>query len=105
MKSILIILLALCSYTVDAQVVREGNTFKSVNVRSFTKGDTLVTPFLFEDSRGDKYPIIISKNTGSCYVWRKSKKKGKMYRDYMKPEVSAEISKELGIEYKPKERK
>ena len=81
-------------------VVKNGNTFKSV--KSTTKGDTLVTKFFFEDSKGNKYPIIVMKKSGRCYVWKKSGKTGKLYKQYMKPEVSKAVCKEVGITYKEK---
>ena len=81
-------------------VVKNGNTFKSV--KSTTKGDTLLTKFFFEDSKGNKYPIIVMKKSGRCYVWKKSGKTGKLYKQYMKPEVSKAVCKEVGITYKEK---
>ena len=83
-------------------IVREGKVFKSQG-RSTHKADTLVTSFKFE-AGGVQYPIIINKSTGSCYIWKKSRN-NKMYRQYMKPEVSEQIAKELGIEYKPRNKK
>lgn len=81
-------------------VVKNGNTFKSV--KNTTKGDTLLTKFFFEDSKGNKYPIIVMKKSGRCYVWKKSGKTGKLYKQYMKPEVSKAVCKETGITYKEK---
>lgn len=83
-------------------VVRDGKVFKSQG-RSTHKADTLVTSFKFE-AGSVQYPIIINKSTGSCYIWKKSRN-NKMYRQYMKPEVSEQIAKELGIEYKPRNKK
>lgn len=97
-----IMLLTLCVNNSSAQdVVREGKTFKQVNKSVSHKADTLVTQYTYIDNMGIEYPIIINKNTGSCYIWKTSKK-GNMYKSYMKPEVSAQIAKELNIEYKPK---
>ena len=81
-------------------VVKNGNTFKSV--KSTTKGDTLVTKFFFEDSKGGKYPIIVMKKSGRCYVWKKSGKTGRLYKQYMKPEVSKAVCREMNIVYKEK---
>ena len=83
-------------------IVKEGKVFKSQG-RSTHKADTLVTSFKFE-AGGVQYPIIINKSTGSCYIWKKSRN-NKMHRQYMKPEVSEQIAKELGIEYKPRNKK
>lgn len=93
---IAIIILGVCN--AHAQV-REGNTFRQEQ-RSSVK-DTLVTKFNYEDSQGATYNIIINKKSGSCYIWRKSKN-GRDYRQYMKPEVSAQVAKEYNIEYKPR---
>lgn len=108
MKRIIIAALMLLSLNAGVQaqnVVREGKTFKQKATRSIGhKADTLLTAFTFEDTKGNKYPIIINKNSGSCYVMRTSKN-GKIYKSYMKTEVSQQIAKELHIEYKPKNSK
>ena len=99
----IIMMLCLCVNNSSAQsVVKSGNTFKSV--KSTTKGDTLVTKFFFEDNKGGKYPIIVMKKSGRCYVWKKSRKTGKLYKMYMKPEVSKAVCKELGIAYTEKKK-
>lgn len=90
------------SSTYAQSVVREGKTFKQVSTKNTTTRDTLVTTFLFEDSKGIKYPIIINKSSGRCYIWKKSSKTGKLYKMYMKEEVSRSVSKELNINYKEK---
>lgn len=84
-------------------VVREGKTFKSVGTNRAAK-DTLVTSFTFEDSKGNKYPIIINKGSGRCYCYKVSSKTGKPYKFYMKREVSQTICKELGITYIEKDK-
>ena len=98
-------LLTLCMNNSNAQVkvVREGKTFKQVNKGRSHKADTLVTGFTYEYN-GIKYPVVINKSTGSCYIWKTSKK-GRLYKQYMIPEISQQICKELNIEYKPKNRK
>ena len=83
-------------------IERNGKVFVSKG-RSTHKADTLVTDYKFE-ANGTQYPIIINKSTGSCYIWKKSKN-NKMYKQYMKPEVSQQIARELNIAYKPKSRK
>lgn len=99
MKKLLIIaLFGLVSYCGYSQVTREGKTFTKVsNTRS--KTDTLVTEFNWQ-VKDTVLPIIINKSSGACYVGRVSKKTGKYYRSYLPKEVSAEVSGELGIEYK-----
>ena len=97
----IIMMMSLCVNNSSAQnVVKSGNTFKSV--KNTTKGDTLLTKFFFEDSKGGKYPIIIVKKSGRCYVWKKSGKTGKLYKMYMKPEVSKAVCREMNIAYKEK---
>ena len=109
MKKIILAVAMLLAFGVqntNAQsVVRNGNTFKSVSSSSSrTSRDTLATKFMWEDSKGNKYPIIVNKKSGSCYVWRKSTKTGKMYKSYLGAEVSQAVCKELGITYVPKKK-
>lgn len=91
------------SSSIAQSVVREGKTFKSVGTNRAAK-DTLVTSFTFEDSKGNKYPIIINKGSGRCYCYKVSSKTGKPYKFYMKKEVSQTICKELGITYIEKDK-
>jgi hypothetical protein len=85
-------------------VVREGKVFKfKGNNKSTHKKDTLVTSFKWE-AGGVQYPIIINKNSGSCYIWKK-RKDGTVYPMYMKSEVSQQIARELNIAYKPRNKK
>ena len=86
-------------------VTRVGNTFKSSSTRTIHKADTLVTKYVFQDSKGIEYPIIVNKGSGACYVWKKSGKTGKYYRQYMKPEISQAVCKELNIKYTPRNKK
>ena len=103
--TIMLLALGVNNSSIYAQsVVRSGNTFKSSSVRTTHKADTLVTKFVFQDSKGVEYPIIVNKDSGACYVWKKSGKTGKYYRQYMKPEISQAVCKELGIEYKTRKK-
>ena len=87
-------------------VIREGMTFKSVNKSSKrAKADTLLTAFKWEDSKGLQYPIIVNKQSGRCWVWKKSGKTGKMYKQYMNEEVSRSVCREYSITYVPKQSK
>ena len=109
MKKIILIvamLLAFGVHNINAQsVVKNGNTFKLVSSNSSrTAKDTIVTKFMWEDSKGNKYPIIVTKGSGACYIWRKSAKTGKMYKSYLGAEVSLAVCKELGITYMPKKK-
>ena len=109
MKKIILIvamLLAFGVHNINAQsVVKNGNTFKSVSSNSSrTAKDTIVTKFMWEGSKGNKYPIIVTKGSGACYIWRKSAKTGKMYKSYLGAEVSQAVCKELGITYTSKKK-
>ena len=101
-----VMLLAFGVQNINAQsVVRNGNTFKSVSSNSSrTSRDTIATKFEWEDSKGNKYPIIVNKGSGACYVWRKSAKTGKLYKSYLGAEVSQAVCKELGITYVSKKK-
>lgn len=103
MKKLLISILLLCSLSTEAQVVREGNTFRQTSTRGSYR-DTLVTRFSYEDASGNQYSIILNKGTGTCYVWKK-RAKGGVYKFYMKPEVSSQIADDYGVAYNPKKRK
>lgn len=87
------------SYT-HAEIIKEGKTYSQVtNTKSKTPGKD--SGFTYKDNKGNIYPIMISKS-GSCYILRVSKKSGKTYKQYLGKEISQEICKELGVEYKNK---
>lgn len=103
MKKIIIAAIMLLGLTMGVQaqsVVREGMTFKSVTKSSKSKADTLLTSYKFEDSKGLLYPIIVNKQTGRCWVWKKSGKTGRMYKMYVNAEIAKTVCKELNIDYK-----
>ena len=87
--------------TADAQTnyKQEGNIFSSVKTTKIVTPDK--TPYTWKDSKGKEYPIYIS-STGSCFVIKTSSKTGKEYRQYLGPEISEEICKQLHREYKAK---
>lgn len=93
-KIILYILLALFSININAEVKREGNTFK---VEQTSKASDTQTKYTWEDKEGNKYPIFITKK-GACYVLKTSKKTGKEYKYYLPKEIQAQIKQEIGIE-------
>lgn len=103
---IMILALGVNDSNIYAQrVVREGMTFKQVSKSSSAKADTLLTTFRYEDSKGLQYPIIINKQSGRCWIWRKSNKTGKMYKSYLSEDICKQVCKELGIQYTPSKRK
>ena len=77
----------------------EGNVIKSVKIQTTHKADTLVTTYQYEDSKGNRYPIIINKNSGRCFVWKKSSKTGNMYKMYCNEETSRFVAKQTNIPY------
>ena len=82
---------------------RSGNTFISSKGER-VKAEPIKTKFTWKDSKGKEYPVYISSN-GSCFVIKVSAKTGKEYKNYLGPEISQQICKELGIEYKGKKNK
>lgn len=94
-KLILCLFTALLSCTSYAQVAREGNTFKSITTQT-TKSEGQQTKYTWEDKKGNKYPIYITKN-GAVYINRKSAKTGKDYKQYLSKEVKEQIQKELNF--------
>ena len=87
--------MALLSCTSYAQVAREGNTFKSTTTQTI-KSEGQQTKYTWEDKKGNKYPIYITKN-GAVYINRKSAKTGKNYKQYLSKEVKEQIQKELNF--------
>lgn len=92
-KLILCILLALFCTTINAEVKREGDTFK---VEQSTKVSDTKTKFTWEDKEGNKYPIFITKK-GACYILKVSKKTNKEYKYYLPKETQVQIKQELGL--------
>ena len=90
------------SSTYAQSFTRNGKTFKQTSTKGTAKKDTLLTSYTFEDSKGISYPIVINRSSGRCYIWKKSSKTGKLYKMYMKEEISRQICKELGITFKTK---
>lgn len=93
-KLILCILLALFCVATNAEVKREGDTFK---VEQTSKASDTKTKYTWEDKEGNKYPIYITKKS-TCYVLRTSKKTGKEYKYYLPKDIQKTIKKELGYE-------
>lgn len=86
------------SYTVNAEIIKEGKTYSQV-VKSKTPDKD--SGFTYKDNKGTIYPIMISKS-GACYILKISKKSGNVYKKYLNKEIAMEICKELGVEYKNK---
>ena len=103
-KNIMLILLTMMLMLLPSNIsaqsfTRSGNTFVST-ATTRTKSEPKKTQFTYK--QGDKsYPIYIG-STGSCFILKTSGKTGKEYRSYLGAEISAQICKEMGVEYKPK---
>ena len=97
----LLLLVLAMGLAANAQTyTRSGNTFISSKGER-VKAEPVKTKFTWKDSKGKEYPVYISSN-GSCFVIKVSAKTGKEYRNYLGPEISQQICKELGVEYKGK---
>jgi hypothetical protein len=91
-KFILVSFVILLGIIANAQVVKEGNTFKQVKEKTEQVAEK--TKFSYEDSKGQSYPVYKSKR-GSFYVVKTSKKTGKEYKYYLPKEIQEEIKKHL----------
>lgn len=91
-KFIFISFVVLLGIIANAQVVKEGNTFKQSKEK--TEVVEQKTSYQYEDSKGNKYPIYKSKR-GSFYVVKTSKKTGKEYKYYLPKEIQEEIKKQI----------
>ena len=100
----LLLLVLAMGLAANAQTyTRSGNTFIS-STGERVKAEPVKTKFTWKDSKGKEYPVYISSN-GSCFVIKVSAKTGKEYRNYLGPEISQQICKELNVEYKGKKNK
>ena len=97
----LLLLVLAMGLAANAQTyTRSGNTFIS-STGERVKAEPVKTKFTWKDSKGKEYPVYIS-SKGSCFVIKGKDKNGKDKRTYLGPEISQQICKELGIEYKGK---
>lgn len=62
-----------------------------------------LTPYKWEDSKGQQYPIYIGQS-GACFVYRTSAK-GNVYKQYLGEEISRDICLKMEVEYAPKNKK
>lgn len=97
----LLLLVLAMGLAANAQTyTRSGNTFASIkNIKA--KAEPVKTKFTWKDSKGKEYPVYISAK-GSCFVIKTSSKTGKEYKNYLGPEISQQICKELNIKYNGK---
>lgn len=73
-----------------AKYILQGNVFKSNDSVSNSKAEDTKTKYTYEDKKGQVYPVYLSKG-GKAFVWRKSQKTGKDYRQYI-PEIGKMIN-------------
>lgn len=100
----LLLLVLAMELVANAQTyTRSGNTFIS-STGERVKAEPVKTKFTWKDSKGNEYPIYIS-SKGSCFVIKGKDKNGKDKKTYLGPEISQQICKELGVEYKGKKGK
>lgn len=97
---LLSMLICACAPIYSQTFKQQGNTFISLSTKG-SKQEPVKTKFTWQDNTGKTYPIYMS-STGSCFIMKTSSKTGKEYRYYLKPEISATICKQLGVEYKAK---
>lgn len=97
----LLLLVLAIGLAANAQTyTRSGNTFIA-STGERVKAEPVKTKFTWKDNKGKEYPVYISSN-GSCFVIKVSAKTGKEYKNYLGPEISKQICKELNINYKSK---
>lgn len=89
----ILLILTVLAFNTSANTV-----FRSVKHQK----DTIKTECFFEDSKNIQYPIIINKSSGRCYIWKKSSKTGKTYKQYMSENISREVAEQYKITYKTK---
>jgi hypothetical protein len=94
---IAILVIASVSASYAQNYTKSGKTYKSE--KTVSQSSERETGFTWEDSKGIQYPIYMGPS-GSCYIKRVSKKTGNEYKQYLGTEISADICKQLGVEYK-----
>ena len=83
MKKIIVLLvcLALGIQGYSQEYKRNGKEFSTVKQEK-TKSSETKTGYTWKDSDGNVYDIYIS-SRGSCYIYRTSRKTGKLYKYYL----------------------
>ena len=99
-KIIITIMVALCALTASAQsdksYQQKGTTFVQVSTKSSRGSSAIKTKYTWQDSKGNIYPIYLSKN-GKAFVKKTSKKTGKEYNQYLDTEISTKLAREYNI--------
>lgn len=101
-KLFLFVILVFLFCCVNAQQInREGNVF-SIE-KTVSSQDTIKTVFAYKDSQGNIYPIWLNKKSGACFIFKTSKKTGKIYRQYMSAEIKENVCTYYNITIKTNE--
>lgn len=96
---IVFMMMFLVNIAADAQSFEvKGNNYTAVKANGKVKSEPEKTAYTWTDRKGNVYPIYISKN-GSCFTIR-TNSKGETYPSYLKPDVSQDICRKMGREYK-----
>ena len=95
---IAMLIIASVSASYAQNYTKDGKTYKSE--KTIKQSSERETGFTWEDSKGIQYPIYMGPS-GSCYIKKISKKSGNEYKQYLGEEISKDICKQLGVEYKP----
>lgn len=77
----------------------KDSVYKSQSTR--VKQQSRLTPYKWEDSKGQQYPIYMGAS-GACFVIRTSSKTGNEYRQYLGEEISRDICTKMGVAYTSK---
>ena len=100
-----IVIAALSILSAQAQTVTRtaaGNYVATRTQTTRTATQPRDTGKTYTDTDGKTYKIYMGK-TGSCFIVRTSRN-GNEYKKYLGPEISAQICKELGVQYTPRTR-
>ena len=90
LKQLFIIIMMLSFSFANAQIVKDGNTFKKEKIEN----SKVETGYNWMDKDNKVYPILISKND-ILYVERVSKKTGNTYRYYFDKEIQEELKRKI----------
>ena len=105
---VLLLITIFCALVANADdnksFVKSGTTYTNFSTgRQKANSTPVATGCTWIDSKGVQYPVYISES-GSCYIIKVSKKTNKEYKQYLKPDVSQDICKSIGREYKAKKK-
>jgi hypothetical protein len=78
-------------------IIRKGNTFIEQVDSTSRGGNATKTDMIYTDKKGVSDTIYLSKN-GSAFIWKVSKKTGRVYRKYL-----PEVTKQLGTKKEKKD--